>query len=551
MGSGTGKMRPFSLKTKYISGICGLILFVSLALLLYMHAEFNKRLENELHKRSVSIARNLAEASFKPLITEDYITLQLMINDLKQNEEDIRYIYVVAKQQQIVAHTFGRAFPRDLLKFDRPDMKIGKPLVQALQDDQELLDDVSAVIHQSDFGRVHIGLSKEVLKTEQQDMIQRNAPFIGLILLIGSAAAWWFASKITKPIVALSNSVKMVAEGRLDGMIAVSSYDEIGTLTSAFNAMTADLKKRTELQRQTETELRMQTSLLEDEAAELQMAQEELSVKKHQLEALNQSLEDRLNSGLVELRIKDMVMLAQGRQAAMGEMINNIAHQWRQPLNNLGLIVQSIKADYDYGTLTPEVLTGDVDKIMNSIIFMSQTINDFSNFFRPEDVKKTFYIFHGLTKVIAMIEASLSKLDIQLVVDQREEGVAVEGYFNEYNQVLLNLLNNAKDALLEQGVEQPVIKISIAREGGQAVVRMWDNAGGIPDDIIGQIFDPYFTTKKPGKGSGVGLYMSKTIIQEHLGGTLTAANVNGGAQFTITTPHARDRQLDILISDQG
>ena len=374
-------------------------------------------------------------------------------------------------------------------------------------------------------------------------MIQRNAPFIGLILLFGSAAAWWFASKITRPVGALSNSVKMVAEGRLDGVIAVTSQDEIGTLTSAFNTMTSDLKKRTELQRQTEAELRMQTSLLEDEVAERQMAQEELSFKQYQLEALNQSLEDRLNSGLIELRKKDRVMLAQGRQAAMGEMINNIAHQWRQPLNNVGLIVQNIKADYDCGTLTSEVLTDDVGKVMNSIMFMSQTINDFSNFFSPDNEKKVFYLSHSLTRVIAMIETSLSIQGIRVVIEQVEEGVAVEGHFNEYNQVLLNLLNNAKDALLERRGEQPVINVCITREGEMAVARVWDNAGGIADDIIGQVFDPYFTTKEHGKGSGIGLYMSKTIIEEHFGGSLTASNVAGGAQFIITTPHAQDGHL--------
>jgi len=533
-------MRHIPLKIQYIAGISGLILFVSLALLLYVRMQFNKRLEQELRKRSVSIARNLAEASVKPLITENFVALQLLVNDLKRNEEDIRYIYIVTKQQQIVAHTFGRSFPHDLLKIDRPGMNSGMPLIQTLQVEQEQLEDVSAAIQRGDVGRVHIGISKDVLKTERRETFQHNAPFIGLILLLAGVSAWWFATKITRPIVALSHSVNMVAGGRLDGVIAVTSRDELGELTSAFNAMTADLKNRNELQQQTEDELRMQTSLLENEVAERQMAQEALSVKQCQLESLNQSLEERINRALDQLRMKDRVMLAQGRQAAMGEMINNIAHQWRQPLNNLGLIVQNIKADYDCGTLTPEELANEVNKVMNTIIFMSQTINDFSDFFSTDNVKKIFCISHGLTKVIAMIEASLSMKSIQLIVEQQEEGIAVEGYFNEYNQVLLNLLSNAKDALLEQRVGQPVISVNIAREEGQAVVRVKDNAGGIPEDIIGQIFDPYFTTKGQGKGSGVGLYMSKTIIQEHFCGTLTAANVDGGAQFTITTPLAQD-----------
>lgn len=533
-------MRPVSLKIKYIGGICALILFVSLTLLLYMRMEFDKRLEKELHKRGVSLARDLAGDAIKPLITENSVGLQLLLNDEKKNEEDVRYIYIINNQQQIISHTFGRSFPNDLLKLDRPDMDNQKPLIQELQSDQESLIDVCVPIQRGDFGRLHLGISEEVFKTERREMLQHMVPFIGLILLLSSAGAWWVASRITRPIIALSNSVKMVAEGRLDGVIAVTSHDEIGGLSAAFNAMTADLKLWIERQHQAEDELRMQAAILEEEIAERQMAQEELSVKQCQLEALNQSLEDRVIKGLDELRKKDRVMLAQGRQAAMGEMINNIAHQWRQPLNNLGLIVQNIKADYDHGALTPDVLSADVGKIMNTIMFMSQTINDFSSFFSQDTAKKVFVISHSLSKVTAMIEASLSKLNIQLVVEQQEEGIAVEGYFNEYSQVLLNLLNNAKDALLENSVQQPVIKVSIAREEDLAIVRVWDNAGGISDDIIGRIFDPYFTTKEHGKGSGVGLYMSKTIVEEHLNGTLTAANVAGGAQFTIATPLARD-----------
>ena len=532
-------MKYLPLKTKYIGGICGLMLFVSLVLLLFLRLQLHDQLEIELQKRGASITRNLADASVKPILTENYVALQLLVNDLKKHEEDISYIYIISKQGQIIAHTFGQTFPRDLLKLDHPDMNIEKLLVQKLLIEQDELDDVSAVIQQGNFGRVHVGLSEESLKIRQRDVLLYIAPFIGLILMMGVTGGWWFASKITKPIIELSNNAKKVAGGQLNGFITVKSQDELGELTAAFNAMTADLKKRTELQQRTEDELRMQTSLLENEVAERQMAQEELSVKQTQLEALNLSLEERINHALIELRMKDRVMFAQGRQAAIGEMINNIAHQWRQPLNNLGLIVQNIKADYDSNALTPAALTDAVNKVMSTIIFMSQTINDFSNFFSQDKVKSVFHIYQGLTKVIAMIEASLLKQGIKLTVEQVEGDVAVAGYFNEYNQVLLNLLNNARDALLDRRVDKPVITVRILNKEGQGVVQVTDNAGGIPENIIGQIFDPYFTTKEHGKGSGVGLYMSKTIIQEHFDGNLTAANVDGGAQFTIITPYAR------------
>jgi C4-dicarboxylate-specific signal transduction histidine kinase len=353
---------------------------------------------------------------------------------------------------------------------------------------------------------------------------------------MGSAAAWWVAAKTTQPIIALSNSAKQIANGRLDGVISVRAHGELADLTASFNTMTAELRHRTEMQQQTQAELLLQTELLEGEVAQRQMAQEALTVKQYQLEALNLTLEERINSALEELRIKDRIMLTQGRQAAMGEMINNIAHQWRQPLNNLGLIVQNIQVDHECGSMTTETLATDVNKVMDTIIFMSQTINDFRSFFSPDCVKKVFTIYQSLTNVITMVEASLSKQGVQLLIEQQQDGISVEGYCNEYNQVLLNILNNAKDALLEQSAVKPAILVSIGSENDLAVVRIADNAGGIPDDIIGKVFDPYFTTKENGKGSGIGLYISRTIIEEHFGGTLTVANVDGGAQFTITVP---------------
>jgi signal transduction histidine kinase len=191
------------------------------------------------------------------------------------------------------------------------------------------------------------------------------------------------------------------------------------------------------------------------------------------------------------------------------------------------------------GTLTPEEMTDGVDKSMKSIMFMSQTINDFSSFFSIDKAKVTFSVFQGINKVIAMMEASVSKLGITIRVNKVDD-VATEGYFNEYNQVLLNILNNAKDILMERSVSQPVIKITVSSVGTNAIVKIWDNAGGIPDEIIERVFDPYFTTKGQDKGSGVGLYMSKIIIEEHFGGSLTAANVNGGAEFTISTCCIKD-----------
>ena len=304
--------------------------------------------------------------------------------------------------------------------------------------------------------------------------------------------------------------------------------------------MLTQLRQFTADQKETADVLRLQAERLEHEVAGHQIAREDLAVKQHQLESLNRMLEERINNAVSDLRLKDKVMLVQGRQAAMGEMINNIAHQWRQPLNNLGLLIQGMQSEYECNTLNEEGLNTAVTRAMNTIMFMSQTINDFSNFFSPDRVKTEFSVLEGLNKVTAMLEVTLSSKGITLRVEN-EENVMVSGYSNEYKQVLLNLISNAKDILLERNIAQPLIKVSIAREGQHAVVRVRDNAGGIADANIDQVFDPYFTTKEQGKGSGVGLYMSKMIITEHFGGTLTVTNRDGGAEFVVSTPSIQEQ----------
>ncbi len=528
-------MRYTSLKTKYIIGVCCLILSVVGLLLAYMYREFDRQLENELHKRGASIARNLAVQSLTPILTENTIALQLLVYETKRNEADIRYIYLLDQQGKVLAHTFEQAFPADLLKLHAPEGGSGTPHIITIQTEDGLILDVSIPIHAGDFGRVHVGFSENFISRELHQILLKGLPFIVLILLVGIGAAWWFAEKITGPLAHLSENVRKVGAGEFDGEIEEVTNDEVGELSHAYNTMIRQLRELTAEQMKTEHELRMQASTLEDEIAERQEAQQQLAFKQQQLETLNRVLEERVSKAVNELRLKDKVMMLQGRQAAMGEMINNIAHQWRQPINNLGLIVQGMKLDYDAGALTAEQMNEDVDKIMKTIMFMSQTINDFNRFFSPDRNKTTFSICKGLKKVVAMMEATLFIQGINLRIEPQDE-VMVEGYCSEYNQVLLNLLNNAKDILIERAVEKPVITVSILRENGTAVVKVQDNAGGIPDDIIGLIFDPYFTTKEEGKGSGIGLYMSKMIIHEHFGGSLTVRNVEGGAEFSVRTP---------------
>jgi len=232
-----------------------------------------------------------------------------------------------------------------------------------------------------------------------------------------------------------------------------------------------------------------------------------------------------------ELRTKERMLAQQSRQAAMGEMIGNIAHQWRQPLNALGLTIQQLPLLYQIGEFSKEVLDTGVRKSMTLIKHMSRTIDDFRDFFSPDKEKAEFRVHQAVTRTVDLVHDSLTQKRISVEIDCQEEPVA-NGYPNEYSQVLLNILINARDAFDTNPAEEPRIRIAVGTDNGRAVVTVTDNAGGIPAEILENIFDPYFSTKGL-QGTGIGLYMSKTIIERNMHGALTVRNIGDGAEFRI------------------
>lgn len=254
--------------------------------------------------------------------------------------------------------------------------------------------------------------------------------------------------------------------------------------------------------------------------------------KQHQLAELNLSLEERVAAAVNELRDKDRFLLQQSRLAAMGELVNNIAHQWRQPLNVLGLLVQQMRLYFDSGSFSKEFLDSSVSKSMGLINHMSRTINDFMNFYASDKEKVEFTTNEVVEKTLSLVEDAFKNQ--QIGIDFRaNDRPAIFGYPNEYSQALLNILMNAKDALVENRPDNAVVTVTISTEGDRSVVTIADNAGGIAEEIMGMLFDPYFTTKGPDRGTGVGLFLSKSIIEKNMGGSLTVRNTAEGAEFRI------------------
>jgi PAS domain S-box-containing protein len=268
---------------------------------------------------------------------------------------------------------------------------------------------------------------------------------------------------------------------------------------------------------------------------ERKLAEEELKRQKQLLQELNETLENRVEEEVRNNREKDIMLIQQNRQAALGEMLDHIAHQWRQPLNSISLIIQDLGETASDGELTDAHVQETVSKTMALLDHMAQTIGIFRGFYRPDKEKKVFSIKDSIDQALAFISPAFRFHSIAVELDV-DPGLTAFGYPKEYAQVLLNILANARDAFRARETEKPRIIIRAFSEDTKTVVTIADNAGGIPEAIIGKIFDFYFTTNDSSGGTGIGLYMSKNIIEKNMGGTLSAENTGGGAQFRIEIP---------------
>jgi len=230
------------------------------------------------------------------------------------------------------------------------------------------------------------------------------------------------------------------------------------------------------------------------------------------IKSLNSSLEEKIKKAIEENRKKDQIMFQQSKLAAMGEMLGAIAHQWRQPLNALGLNIQTLLDDYDDGKMDEKYLEEFEEKQMKTINFMSKTIDDFKNFFKVDKEKTIFSLKEASKEVIKLFEKQIQDHNIKIICNSDDS--TIEGYENEFKQVILNIINNAKEAIINNNVHNGEILIEIKDK----VVKITDNGGGVPKEIRDKIFEPYFTSKE--NGTGIGLYMSKVIVENHLNGKL-------------------------------
>jgi CBS domain-containing protein/signal transduction histidine kinase len=249
-------------------------------------------------------------------------------------------------------------------------------------------------------------------------------------------------------------------------------------------------------------------------------------VEKNKLQVLvDEEIKKRLDS--------EYLLMQKSKLATMGEMIGHIAHQWRQPLAQLGGIFMNLESAYEFDELNKDYLEKKVNHGNDIIKYMSKTIEDFRYFFEPSILKQDFNFYTYLQNAINIVEASLTYNHIQMDLDDVDKKLTLPGYASEFSQVILNLLVNAKDTLVENKISEPMIKVYTQEFEDKIFINFQDNGNGIDKDVLDKIFDIYFTTKTKKEGSGLGLYMSKLIIENKFNGSIYATNNGIGALFTI------------------
>ena len=281
----------------------------------------------------------------------------------------------------------------------------------------------------------------------------------------------------------------------------------------------------------------------ERERKSRKVAEKLLEEKSAELFRLNESLKEKVKEELDKNRKQELLILQQSKMASMGEMIGNIAHQWRQPLSAISSIASATILHNEMGLINKEDLNKSLNDIITHTQFLSNTIDDFRNFFKNDKSRSYFKIQELIDGCIAIVSAILQTKSIK--VEQNIEDIELFSLKNEFMQALLNIIKNGIDAMenvLED--DDKYIFIKAYKDNNDAIITIKDTANGIPKNIIDRIFEPYFTTKHQSQGTGIGLFMTNEIITKHMKGSIFVENVDTkidgkilhGASFTIKIP---------------
>ncbi|MFT5835821.1 MAG: PAS domain S-box-containing protein [Sulfurimonas sp.] len=289
--------------------------------------------------------------------------------------------------------------------------------------------------------------------------------------------------------------------------------------------------------------INMGYNITEQRNAELEAQEktEQLEETKNKLAQLNNSLEERVKIEVEKNKQHQKMMILQSRHAQMGEILSMIAHQWRHPLNNLSLIIQNSIFKYGVNKLDDDAISKlDIDS-STQIRQMSNTIKEFRSFFQPDNISVKYDINRSIVDALSIVKPMLEAENILLNIET-QENILVVGFPTELGQAIVNIITNSKDALVERNVIKKSIKLSLVLIDNEVIITIEDNGGGVPLEIVDKIFDPYFSTKMEKHGTGLGLYMTKIIVEEHMHGKLNVSNSDNGLVVQIVVPHDKEQK---------
>ena len=475
-----------------------------------------------MYSKSNTIVKSIALATSDAMVSGDDSFIVEHIQKVLQDNKDIVYIIVTNKDGSSTLNESDHwellpKLPASIQALNR-DSAQSTLLKSSLTPQEVYYLSYPIIFTGVKWGWISIGLSLDQYHKSMQS-IYKDSVLLILAMLIASIVFSFILTKwLVTPILILNDAARKIAQGDFESKVDITQNGEIGELALSFNNMIEALKN-------SDKQLRDYNDLLEQKVAE----------RTQDLNSLNQKLDQRVKDEVFKRAEQEQILIQQSRFAAMGEMIGNIAHQWRQPLNALGLLLQNIEYAYETETLDAPYIKQVIEKGNKLTTSMSRTIDDFRNFFKPNKSFEVFSFARAYESTIGMIGSSLSNNMIE-IEENIDTSVCSFGLNSEFSQVILNILNNAKDVLVENKVQNKKITVSIYKDNKFSYLSIGDNGGGIKKDILSKIFDPYFTTKDEGKGTGIGLYMSKTIIQNNMHGSLSVENEEFGARFSIKMP---------------
>ncbi|MGE4295175.1 MAG: sensor histidine kinase [Campylobacterales bacterium] len=506
------KLFPATIKNRVIASVVlihAVLMLVIVADITYREYRF---MQTQSANQAQAIAATLAANAPLWLLSRDLGALEELLSSA-QGLSGFYMAQIMDASGRVVAANDRRYVGQ---RFTDPEsVALLEPLFQGrVAQSARLHHDLSDVAHVirvegRTIGFVRLMLRFEEVKRELWGVIIKGVVYALLAIVAGAAVAWLMMNALSNRIAALTRSATQIAAGDLQTPLPqTAGADELDTLTSALRTMQAAIGRQ----------------------------MDDLHSKRARVEKINELLADRVEAEVQKQRRQEQVLIQQSKMAAMGEMINAIAHQWRQPLNGLVLLVQDLQDAHRHGELDEAYLQASVKRSLELANFMSCTIDDFRSFFKPSKEMSDFNLIGAVEEVMRLISAQLNNHKIAVHFKKPAQNITVRGYPNEFKQVLVNILNNARQAI--ESVK-PAGKIVIAcrSSDGEHHLSICDEGPGIPEALREKIFEPYYTTKLDSGGTGIGLYMSKIIIENNMKGRLHVADApGGGACFEITLP---------------